>query len=360
MKIGVIASIAHRTPPADYQAWGHIAHVLTEGFVARGHDVTLFATANSNTSAWLNGTVATAFADGGDLDQRACEALHTAAAFERAGEFDILANHSDFLPLSYSRLVSTPMVTTVRGVCSPEELVVYRAYDDIGHYVSVSDAARRPDLHYAATIRCGIDAATHPFAADAGKYLLCLDDIHPDKGTHLAIEVAKRAGVPLIIAGAVHDKTYFRQSVQPHLDGTAVVHAGAAATLAERSALLADARALLHLVNVAEPLGLSVIEALAAGTPVIATPLGCLPEFLRESSTGLLVSDPDAAVAAIARVGEIDRAACRQEAVSRFGAERMVEEYLALFERIRGAKTPRHPGSIQSIGSPGLFSHAGH
>ena len=357
MKIGVIASIAHRLPQRNLGAWEQIAATLTEGFVARGHDVTLFASANSQTSAWLHGTVPVGYEEDKQADARACEALHNATAFERAREFDVLANHFDFLPLSYSRLVSTPMVTTIHGSPSRQTLAVYRAYDDIARYVAISDADRQPDLHYAATIHYGIDTSQFTFVPDAGEYLLFLDRIHPDKGTHVSIEVAKRAGLPLIIAGSIQDKTYFRDAVQPHVDGVDVSYLGPVGP-AERDALLGGARALLHLINFAEPFGLSVIEAFATGTPVIATPLGSMPEVLRHGSTGLLVSDVAAAVTAAAQVGDLDRGVCRSEAVSRFGAERMVDEYLALFERILGAKNPRHPGSVQSIGSPGLFSHA--
>ncbi|PZS15004.1 MAG: glycosyl transferase [Pseudonocardiales bacterium] len=357
MKIGVIASVAHRLPPRDDSARGRIVSSLVDGFVARGHEVTLFASADSQTSAWLHGTAAVGYADDKRVDARVCEAVHHAAAFERASGFDVLVNQSDFVPLSYSRLVSTPMVTTLHGISSPQELLVYRGYDDIAHYVAISDADRLPDLHYDATIHYGVDPARFTFEPDAGAYLLFLDRIHPDTGAHLAIEVARRARLPLIIAGAIQDKAYFRDAVQPHVDGADVSCPGPVDHL-QRDALLGGARALLHLISFAEPFGLPVIEALATGTPVIATPLGSMPELLRHGSTGLLVSDASAAVAAVAQVGDLDRRVCRDEAVSRFGADRMVESYLALFERILGAKTPRHPGSIQSIGSPGLFSHA--
>jgi len=357
MKIGVIASIAHRVPPKNYGPWEQIASTLTEGFVARGHEVTLFATANSITSAWLHGTVPAGYEEDPGADVKACEALHIAAAFERASEFDVLANHFDFMPLSYSRLVSTPMVTTIHGFSSQQIVPVYRAYDDIAHYVAISDADRHPHLRYDATIHHGIDTSRFTFCPDPGDYLLFLGRIHPDKGTHLAIEVARKAGLPLIIAGVVQDEKYFREAVQPHVDGDDVTYVGPVGP-AERDALLGGARALLHLISFAEPFGLSVVEALATGAPVIATPLGSMPELLRDGTTGFLVSDVSAAVAAVAKVEELDRNACRNDAVARFDADRMIDDYLDVFGRILDAKTPRHPGSIQSIGSPGLFSHA--
>jgi len=354
MKIGVIASIAHRLPPKNYGPWEQIAATLTEGFVDNGHDVTLFATADSVTSAHLHGTVPVGYEEGEAVDAKVCEALHNSAAFERANEFDVLANHFDFMPLTYSRLVTTPMVTTIHGFSSPHIVPVYEAYDDIAHYVAISDADRHPDLRYDAMIHHGIDLSQFTFQPDPGEYLLFLGRIHPDKGAHLAIEVARRAGLPLIIAGVIQDEVYFRDAVQPHIDGVDVSFRGSVGP-AERDALLGGARALLHLISFAEPFGLSVIESLATGTPVIATPLGSMPELLRDGITGFLVSDVPAAAAAVARIDELSRATCRDEAHRRFSADRMVAEYLALFGDIVGSQPPL---PAKSVGSPGLFSHA--
>jgi len=285
MKVGVIASIAHRLPPVNYGPWEQIASTLTEGFVARGHEVTLFATANSVTSARLHGSAPAGYEEDDAIDAKVAGALHIAAAFERADEFDVLANHFDFLPLSYSRLVSTPMVTTIHGFSSEQIVPVYRAYNDVGHYVAISESDRHPDLRYAATIHHGIDISQFTFVPEPGQYLLFLGRIHPNKGTHLAIEVAKRARLPLIIAGIIQDETYFREAVQPHVDGVDVSYVGPVGPV-ERDKLLGGARALLHLISFAEPFGLSVVESLATGTPVIATPLGSMPELLRNGSAG--------------------------------------------------------------------------
>ncbi len=335
MKIGVIASIAHRLPPANYGPWEQIASTLTEGFVARGHEVTLFATANSVTSARLHGTAPAGYEEDDAIDAKVAGALHIAAALERADEFDVLANHFDFLPLSYSRLVSTPMVTTIHGFSSEQIVPVYRAYNDIGHYVAISESDRHPDLRYEATIHHGIDISQFTFVPEPGKYLLFLGRIHPHKGTHLAIEVAKQAQLPLIIAGIIQDETYFRQAVQPHVDGVDISYVGPVGP-AERDTLLGGARALLHLISFAEPFGLSVVESLATGTPVIATPLGSMPELLRDESTGFLVSDVATAVTAVGQIGGLDRHVCREQATSRFSAERMIDDYATLFGQLIG------------------------
>jgi glycosyltransferase involved in cell wall biosynthesis len=249
------------------------------------------------------------------------------------------------------------VVTTIHGLSSPQVVPVYRAYNDIGHYVAVSAANRHPDLKYAATIHPGLDMSQFTFVAQPGGYLLFLGRIHPDKGTHLAIDVARRAGLPLIIAGVIEDEAYFRDAVEPHVDGAAVTYRGAAGP-AERDALLGGARALLHLISFAEPFGLGVVEALATGTPVIATPLGSMSELVRHGVTGYLVSDAAAAAAAVAKIDDLDRSACREDALTRFSADRMIDEYLALFQTIVGTR-PRGPGSVQGVGSVGLFSHAG-
>jgi glycosyltransferase involved in cell wall biosynthesis len=353
LKIGVIASIAHALPPRNYGPWEQIASVLTEGFVAHDHEVTLFASGDSVTSARLVSSTATAYEEDRTVEPKVAGALHIAAAMERADEFDILLNEFDFVPVTYSRLIRTPMVTTIHGIGWPEIADAYRAYDDIAHYVAISEADRQPGLTYAATIPHGIDTASFHFRAEPGEYLLFLGRIHPDKGTDRAIEVARRAGLPLVIAGPVQDEAFFREQIEPQL-GADIRYAGTVGP-AERDALLGGALALLHLISFAEPFGLSVVESLATGTPVIATPLGSMPEILTDGVTGFLVSDVAQAVSAIGRLPQLDREACRFAALSRFDSSRMVQDYLSLFTRLVGFGSQRHTGSRQVIGSPGLF-----
>ncbi|WP_082573808.1 glycosyltransferase family 4 protein [Cellulomonas sp. Root137] len=331
----MLASIAHRTPPRSYGPWEQVASTLAEGLVARGHDVTLFATADSLTRARLHAEAPAGYEEDPSIDVKVCEALHIAAVFERGAEFDVISNQFDFLPLSYSRLVDTPVVTTIHGFSSDRILPVYRAYDDIAHYVSISDANRHPDLTYDATIHHGVDLAQFTPGPGDGGYLLFLGRIHPDKGTHVAVEVARRSGMPLVIAGVVHDETYFRTFVEPFVDGSRVRFVGSVGP-AERDRLLGGAAALLHLIDFEEPFGLSVVEALAAGTPVVATPRGSLPELVRDGVTGFLVVDADQAVAAVGRLPSIDRHRCRREAESRFSAARMVDDYERLFRAVAG------------------------
>jgi glycosyltransferase involved in cell wall biosynthesis len=329
----VLASIAHSVPPRSYGPWEQVASTLTEGLVARGHDVTLFATADSTTSARLHSTAPAGYEEDASVDAKVHEALHIAAVFERADEFDVISNQFDFLPLAFSRLVRTPVVTTVHGFSSERIVPVYQAYDDIAHYVSISDSDRHPLLTYAATIHHGIELDRFTVGAGDGGYLLFLGRIHPDKGTAVAIDVARRAGRPLVIAGVVHDQAYFDAEVAPHVGTDGISYVGPVGPV-ERDRLLGGAAALLHLIDFAEPFGLSVVESLATGTPVVAYSLGSMPELLRDGVTGWLVADADHAVGAVARLDRLDRAACRIDAVTRFSAARMVADYERLFARV--------------------------
>jgi glycosyltransferase involved in cell wall biosynthesis len=276
------------------------------------------------------------------------EGLHIAAAFEQAaaGAFDILHNQFDFLPLTYSRLVSTPVVTTVHGFSSERIVPVYRAYNSTTHLVAISAADRRADLDYAATIHHGIPLDEFTFRPDRGSYLLFFGRIHPDKGAREAIEVAQRTGHKLILAGIVQDAEYFQSAVEPFLDGQQIHYVGSVGP-AERDALLGGALALLHLIHFEEPFGLSVVEAMATGTPVIAFRRGSMPELIDDGVSGFLINagDTDAAVAAVERIGNLDRHAVRAHVERHFTAQRMVDEYLRLYQRILGENGAVHLGS---------------
>ena len=329
----MLASIAHRVPPRSYGPWEQVASTLAEGLVAHGHDVTLFATADSLTAATLHAEAPAGYEEDASVDAKVFESLHIASVFERADQFDVISNQFDFLPLVFSRLTDTPVVTTIHGFSSERIVPVFRAYDDIAHFVSISDADRHPDLTYAATIHHGIDVERFTVGNGAGGYLLFLGRIHPDKGTHHAIETARRSGLPLIIAGVVHDEKYFEDVITPCIDGVAVTYVGPVGP-PERDRLLGGAVALLHLIDFDEPFGLSVVESLAAGTPVIASPRGSLPELIRPGETGYLVSGIDEAVEAVVSVRSLDRRACRADALERFSSERMVSDYERLFQRL--------------------------
>ena len=329
----MLAPISWRVPPRHYGPWELVTSRLTEGLVGRGVEVTLFASADSVTRAKLEAVCPRPLCEDPSLDAKVWEALHIANAFEKSRHADILHNHYDFLPLTYSRFVDVPIVMTVHGFSSPKILPVYERYADRVRFVAISDADRAPGLPYAATIHHGIPFDDYPLGRGDGGYLLFFGRIHHDKGTAEAIEVARRAGLPLVIAGLVHDEGYHAREVLPHVDGERVRYVGSV-DQREGARLLGGAVALLHLVNFDEPFGLSMVEAMATGTPVIATPRGSVPEVVDDGVTGAIVGDIDEAVDAIARVSRLDRATVRERACARFSQDRMVSAYLALYERI--------------------------
>ena len=335
MKVAMLAPISWRTPPRAYGPWELVTSLLTEALVARGVDVTLFATQDSQTAGTLAGVVPRAYSEDPSIDAKVWEALHVAHVFERAGEFDLIHNQADFVPLAFSRLVDTPVVTTIHGFSGPRILPAYRAYADRVAYVAISEADRSPDLPYAAVIHHGVPLDDFPFDPVGSDDLLFFGRMHPDKGAAEAIACARAADRRLLMCGIVQDEGYFAREVEPGIDGDRVRYVGPVGGEA-RTRALGGAAALLHLINFAEPFGLSVVEAMACGTPVIATRRGSMPELIVDGVTGFLVDSVEEAVAAVARLPQIDRAACRAHVAARFSVERMADRYQELYRSLLG------------------------
>lgn len=334
-RVAMLAPIAWRVPPRHYGPWERVVSLLTEGLVRAGADVTLFATADSLTSAKLEAVVPSGYEETPGMDVKVWEALHLANLFDRAGEFDVIHNHADFLPLTYAGLVDTPTLTTIHGFSGPGILPVYQRYDGRTHYVSISDADRHPALHYLATVYHGIDLAEFSFQPQPGEYLLFFGRMHPDKGAHEAIEIARQAGKPLLLAGIIQDRAYFEREVEPRLSDE-VRYLGSVGP-AERDRLLGGALALLHPIHFAEPFGLSMVEAMACGTPVIAYHRGSVPEVLgEEGDGGFIVEDVAGAVRAVRAAGGFDRQRARARVEARFSVERMVRDYLRVYGQLTG------------------------
>jgi glycosyltransferase involved in cell wall biosynthesis len=333
LRVAVLAPISWRVPPRHYGPWEQFASLLTEGLVDRGVDVTLFASGDSKTAGKLASVIPRGYSEDPDADPKVSECLHIAHAFERAGEFDLIHNSFDFLPLTYSGLVETPVLTTIHGFSSPRILAVYERYNATCAYVAISDSDRAAGLDYLATIHHGIDTDAFALHPAPGRYLLYFGRIHPDKGTVEAIDVAAQCELPLVVAGIVQDERYFEEQVAPRIDGDRVRFVGAVGP-DERSELLGGAHALLHLISFDEPFGYSVVEAMACGTPVIAIDRGSMPELIVDGTTGFLVEDVAGAVAAVAAAAALDRSAIRAHAVERFGVGRMVEAYVEVYETL--------------------------
>ena len=333
MKVAVLSPIAWRTPPRKYGPWEQVASNITEGLIGKGIDVTLFATGDSITKGKLESICERPCAEDSVLDPKVWECMHISHLMEQADQFDIIHNNFDFLPLTYSHLIDTPMITTIHGFSSPQIIPVYKKYNRSGAFISISNANRHPHLDYLRTIYHGIDPKDFMFRDEKEDHLLYFGRIHPDKGAHAAIEIARQAGCPLKIAGLIQDEDYFNTQIKPHIDNDKVVFLGNASP-AMRNALLGKARALLHPIFFEEPFGLSVVEAMMCGTPVIANARGSMPELIDDGTTGYLVNDNAEAVSAVKKLKHIDHYTCREHACRNFSTERMIDEYFSAYKMV--------------------------
>jgi glycosyltransferase involved in cell wall biosynthesis len=333
VRIAILSPIAWRTPPRHYGPWESVASNLTEELAKRGYDVSLYATGNSVTGAHLKAVCPVGYEENAEMIPKVWESLHISHLFEEAGQYDIIHNHFDFLPLTYSGMTDTAIVTTIHGFSSPGILPVYRKYDPSTFYVSISDADRAPDLHYEATVYHGIKIDQFDFQPEPENYLLFFGRIHPDKGVRDAIEIARACDMRLIIAGIIQDKLYFKTQVEPQLAKARIEYIGSVGPK-RRNPLLGKARALLHPIYFDEPFGLSVIESMACGTPVIAYNRGSMPELIEDGRNGFLVNNVDEAIQAVSHLEQIDPAVCRKHVIENFTVERMVDGYEKVYEKI--------------------------
>jgi glycosyltransferase involved in cell wall biosynthesis len=333
MKIAVLAPVCWRTPPRHYGPWEQISSNIAEGMVRHGNDVTLFATGNSHTSGKLEYISEQPYEEDKSLDPKVWECLHISYMMEQADKFDIIHNNYDFLPLTYSRLINTPMITTIHGFSSPKIIPVFKQYNDIGYYVSISNADRSPELKYVSTVYNGVNPEEFTLNRSQGDYLLYFGRIHHDKGTFEAIKIAKASGMKLIISGIIQDQNYFKEKVEPFLNKEDIIFVGPSETK-ERDKLLGGAHALLHPINFAEPFGLSVVESMFCGTPVIAFNKGSMSELIIHGKTGFLINTIEEAVDVLVEIKNINRRYCREWAESKFSMHTMIESYLKIYKKI--------------------------
>ncbi len=333
MKIAVLAPIAWRTPPEKYGPWEQVTSNITEGLVKNGLDVTLFATGNSRTSGKLQFISHTAYAEDPDIEPKVWECLHISNLMEQADRFDLIHNNFDFLPLTYSGLIKTPMLTTIHGFSSAKIIPVYKKYNNTNHYVSISNSDRSPELDYIATVYNGINTKEFTFNDTPEEYLLYFGRIHPEKGTYESIQIAKKSGRKLIISGLIQDKAYFEKMVQPYINKTDIIYVGNSGP-ADRDRLLRNAYALLHPISFDEPFGLSVAESMICGTPVIAYNRGSMAELIKHEISGFLVKNSDEAIEVINDIKKIDRHRVMEWAISKFSLESMVNKYIDIYKTI--------------------------
>jgi glycosyltransferase involved in cell wall biosynthesis len=335
MRVAVLAPVAWRTPPRHYGPWEQVASNIAEGLIKKGVEVTLFATGDSITGGTLDAICATGYEEDRNQDAKVLECLHISNLMEKASQFDLIHNNFDFLPLTYSGLIKTPVITTIHGFSSSRIIPVYKKYNATSHYVSISNADRSPELEYLATVYNGLDARDFSFNGEPEDYLLYFGRIHHDKGTAEAIEIAKKTNKKLLIAGIIQDANYYREKVEPFIDNEQVVYVGHAGP-DKRKELLGKAAALLHPINFNEPFGMSVAEAMLCGTTVIAFNKGSMPELIKDQVTGFLVNNVDEAVDAVSKLSSINRENCRDWATAQFSSEKMVYDYYKLYQKILG------------------------
>jgi glycosyltransferase involved in cell wall biosynthesis len=335
MKIAILSPVAWRTPPRKYGPWEQVASNIAEGLVESGIDTTLFATADSITKGRLKAVCEHSWSEHAELDPKVCECLHISNMMEQADEFDLIHNNFDFLPLTYSRLIKTPMVTTIHGFSSQKILPVYKKYNSTSYYVSISDSDRNPELDYIATVYNGLNTDEFTFRSEPKGYLLFFGRIHPEKGTYESIQIAKQSGRKLIISGLIQHQEYFESKIKPYINDDDIIYIGNSGP-EERDRLMGEAYALLHPISFNEPFGLSVAESMLCGTPVIAFNKGSMPELILDGKTGFLVKSIDEAVKAVNNIKSINRKYTSEYADSKFSRQKMTEGYLEVYKKILG------------------------
>jgi glycosyltransferase involved in cell wall biosynthesis len=333
MKIAILSSIAWRRPPRKYGPWEQVTSNIAEGLIENGIDVTLFATGDSITKGKLSSVCAHSYQEDADTDPKVAECLHISNLMEQADNFDIIHNNFDFLPLSYSGLISTPMVTTIHGFSSKLILPVYKKYNSSSYYVSISNSDRNSELDYIATVYNGINTEDFTYNHEPSEYLLFFGRIHPEKGVYESIKIAKQSKRKLIISGLVQDQEYFNTRVKPFVNDDDIIYVGNSGP-EKRNSLLGNAYALLHPISFDEPFGMSVAEAMMSGTPVIAYNRGSMAELILDNKTGFLVNSPEEAINAVLKIKNINRKDCREWAISAFSKEKMVKGYLEVYDNI--------------------------
>lgn len=336
MKIAQVAPVWERVPPVKYGGIELVVYLLTEELVRRGHDVTLFATGDSITSASLSSYYHGPMRD--MMGNVIPDLLHVTLAYERADEFDVIHNHAGYSGISLANFVKTPVLTTLHGIFTDINTSFFKTFKDSVHYNSISDEQRKPapELNYIGTVYNAVDISSYPFSNKKEDYFIYISRVCQLKGTREVIEVAKKAGVKLVMAGKIDagkDTVYYEEQVKPLIDGEQIKYLGEV-TEKQKRELFRDARAFLFPLQWPEPFGLVMIEAMTCGTPVISLPYGSVPEVVKDGVSGFVVKSLDEMVEAIGKLDEIDAQKCHDYVQERFSVTKMTDDYLALYEKM--------------------------
>jgi glycosyltransferase involved in cell wall biosynthesis len=347
MRIAQLTSLIERVPPKKYGGIERFVHYLTEELVRRGHDVSLFATADSETKAKLVSCSKKALREANVTEPDLFKILNVAKAYNNAADFDIIHNHNDYYTFPAAASSSTPTLTTLHGPITKEKKYIYDEYKNL-NFVSISNAQRNrgESLNWKATIYHGIPVETFPFKKLSKDYLLVVGRITQEKGTHIAIDVATALNKDLIIAAKLDkaDKEYFNRDIAPRLKNKKIHWIGEV-DFNEKNKLMAEALCLLHPITWPEPFGLVMTEAMATGCPVIAFNQGSVPEVIINQKTGFIVEGEKEMIDAVKKIGSISSKVCRQHVVENFDLKRMVDGYEKVYHEMvdekNASQTPK-------------------
>lgn len=338
MKIAQLAPIAERVPPKKYGGTERMVHALTEELVRRGHEVTLFASGDSQTSAKLESVYPRALREDKIKDVYGTNnftLLHIGLAYELQDEFDIIHDHLAPLTLPTANLATVPVVMTMHGAFTSENRRLFETLRG-PHIVTTSQSQLYPlpNINHAGTVHHGLPMEEYPFGGEHDNYLLYVGRVSPEKGVHFAIDVAQVLDWPLMLAAKVEptDLPYFRQYIEPRLSER--VRWVGEVDEKERNQLMSRARAFVHPVVFREPFGLTLIEAMACGCPIVAFNRGAIPEIVKTGVTGYVVEDVEGMIDALHAIESIDRAACRAHALKEFNAANMADGYEAVYRKL--------------------------
>jgi glycosyltransferase involved in cell wall biosynthesis len=337
MNVAILAPVWFAVPPTGYGGIEWVVSLLADGLVDAGHDVTLFASGDSRTKAKL--VAVYPIAPSRQIGRTYWELHHALSCYERASDFDIINDHSGLLGAAVGGATATAVVHTVHGPLTGEPGEMYDQIDRVAPNVglisiSMNQRKPRPDLNWIANCHNALDFSVYPWKPHPGDYLLFLGRMSPDKGAHRAIAVAMEAGLPLKLAGKMHEpkeREYFHELVEPHLVN-GIEYLGEV-THGEKVELLQNARATLFPIEWEEPFGLVMIESMACGTPVIATRWGAVPEVIDDGRSGIIVDDYRQMPAALGAADELDPNELRRYVEEEFSPERMVRDYINAYEK---------------------------
>ncbi|MEN2994071.1 MAG: glycosyltransferase family 4 protein [Thermodesulfovibrio sp.] len=339
MRIGIISPLWKPVPPEKYGGTEAVVSSITEELVRRGHDVTLFASGDSKTSAKLISITEKNLYDIFGYFKWDCleyDILQIEAVARLSANFDIIHNHNGFVPLVLTPLIKAPIITTIHSSLPPQPYSLAKAFKD-RPFISISNAQRTlaPYLNYIKTVYHGIDVSKYHFSEKAGHYLLFMGTFSPHKGADFAIDIAKKAGIPIVLAGELRKEfeDFYKEKILSQHDGKNIIVKGEL-YFEEKIEIFKNALALLMPVRWTEAFGLVMIEAMACGTPVIGFNKGSIPEVIENGKTGFIVESVEEAVEAIKKISLIDRHQCRKTVIERFSIKRMVDEYETLYKEL--------------------------